>query len=165
MLLPFCPSLVALFATVLAAVAVLARVLCLNLLGPPILNLWILGFRCLTLGICSGGILRWRGCVGATSGAPRPSSLTRGHCCSGGGFSFSCHRWFALAKPRWAPMLRLAVSDSVEEVEAFARQALPSGGGSGNRHDKWACREMARKTRVSLIHPPTSRTIISVLYL
>ena len=35
MLLPFCPSLVALFATVLAAVAVLARVLWLSLVGPP----------------------------------------------------------------------------------------------------------------------------------
>ena len=40
-----------------------------------------------------------------------------------------------------SPMLRFAVSDSVEEVEASARQALPSGGGSENRHDKWTCRE------------------------
>ena len=35
MLLPFCPSLVALFATMLTAVAVLARVLWLSLVGPP----------------------------------------------------------------------------------------------------------------------------------
>jgi hypothetical protein len=62
-------------------------------------------------------------------------------------------------------MLKLGVSDSVEEVEAFARQALPSGGGLGNRHDKWACREMARKTRVSLIHFPTTGTVTSVPYL
>ena len=34
MLLPFCPSLIALFATVLAAVVVLARVLWLSLVGP-----------------------------------------------------------------------------------------------------------------------------------
>ena len=62
-------------------------------------------------------------------------------------------------------LLRLVVSDSVEGVEASARQALPSDGGSGNRHDKWACREMTRKTRVSLIHFPTIGTITSVPYL
>ena len=38
MLLPFCPSLAALFATMLAAVAVLARVLYLSLVGPPALG-------------------------------------------------------------------------------------------------------------------------------
>ena len=62
-------------------------------------------------------------------------------------------------------LLRLAVTDSVEGVEAFACQALPSGGGLGNRHDKWACREMARKTRVSFIHLPTSYAVTSVPYL
>ena len=154
-----------LFATVLAAVVVLARVLWLSLVGPPDLESLDLGVPVVDPGICSGVILRWRGCVGATSGVPRPSSLTHGRCCSGGGFSFPCHRWFALAKPQWAPMLRLAVSDNAEEVEASARQALPSGGGSGNRHDKWACREMAHKTRVSLIHFPTSCTVRSVPYL
>ena len=80
-------------------------------------------------------------------------------------FLFPAIVGFILAKPRWVPMLRLAISDSVEEVEAFARQALPSGGGSGNRHDKWACREIARETRVSLIHFPTSYTVTSVPYL
>ena len=43
MLLPFCPSLVALFATVLAAVAVLTRVLWLGLVGPPDLESLDLG--------------------------------------------------------------------------------------------------------------------------
>ena len=44
MLLPFCPSLVALSAIVLAAVAVLAQVLCLDLVGPPDLESVDLGF-------------------------------------------------------------------------------------------------------------------------
>ena len=43
MLLPFCPSLVVLFATVLVAVAVLARVLCLDLVGPLDLGFLDLG--------------------------------------------------------------------------------------------------------------------------
>ena len=43
MLLPFCPFLVALFETVLAAIAVLARLLCLNLVGPPDLESLDLG--------------------------------------------------------------------------------------------------------------------------
>ena len=78
MLLPFCPSLVALFATMLVAVAVLARVLWLILVGPLDLESLDLGVPVVDPGHRSGVILRWRGCVGATSGAPRPSSLTCG---------------------------------------------------------------------------------------
>ena len=116
MLLPFCPFLVALFATVLAAVAVLARVLYLSLVGPPALGSLDVGVPVVDPGHllwCHPPLVRF---LGATSGAPRPSSLTRGRCCSGGGFSFPYHRWFVLAKPRWAPMLKLAVSDNVGET-------------------------------------------------
>ena len=62
-------------------------------------------------------------------------------------------------------MLRLAVSDSVEETEASVRQASPSGGGSEDKHDRWACRKITRKTKVSLIHSPSSCTVTSVPYL
>ena len=43
MLPPFCPSLAALFATMLATVAVLAQVLWLSLVGPPHLESLDLG--------------------------------------------------------------------------------------------------------------------------
>ena len=55
MLLPFCPSLVALSAIVLAAVAVLAQVLCLDLVGPPDLESMDLGFL-----VLDPGHLFWR---------------------------------------------------------------------------------------------------------
>ena len=63
-------------------------------------------------------------------------------------------------------LLKLAVSNSVEEVEASACYAAPPGGGAGNRRDRWTCKEMIRKTRVSLILVPiTPFTITSVPYL
>ena len=60
----------------------------------------------------------------------------------------------------------LRLSDGEEEVEASAYYAAPPGGGTGNRHDKRASKEMARKTMISLIHPPTNLfTVTSVHYL
>ena len=65
-----------------------------------------------------------------------------------------------------AIMLKLAVSDRVEEVGASACYAAPPGGGEGNRRDRWTCKEMVRKTRVSLILVPTTPfTVTSVPYL
>ena len=59
----------------------------------------------------------------------------------------------------------LRLSDGVEEVEVSACYAAPPGGGTGNKRDRWASKEMARKTRVSLILAPTPRTVTSVPYL
>ena len=125
-------------------------------MGLRILNLLVLGFRWLTLGICSGVILRWRGCIGATNVAPRPSSLTRGHCCSGGGLSFPCHCWFTLAQPRWAPILKLEVSTYVAKTKASARRTVGLGRRLGIRtiRGRVVSKGMTRKTMVSLTRSP-----------
>ena len=59
----------------------------------------------------------------------------------------------------------LRLSDGVEEVEVSACYAAPPGGGTGNKRDRWASKEIARKTRVSLILASTTRTVTSVPYL
>ena len=59
----------------------------------------------------------------------------------------------------------LRLSDGVEEVEVSACYAAPPGGGTVSKRDRWASKEMARKTRVSLILPPTTSTVTSVPYL
>ena len=127
-------------------------------MGLRILNLLVLGFRWLALGVCSGVILRWRGCVGATNVAPRPSSLTCGRCCSGGGLSFPCHRWFALAQPRWAPMLKLEVSTCVAKTKASVRLTAGLGRRLGIRMigGRVVSKGTIRKTMVSFIRPPTN---------